>query len=299
MRVGTTPGITSSLSLTSPKCGNRPDQPLGVRMLWSVEERPDVGLLDDLPGVHNGHPIGHLCHQPQVVGDEDHRGARVTLQVEDQVEDLRLDGHIERRRGLVGDQQFRLERQCHGDHHPLCHPTRHLVGIETGASPRIWDPHLGEHCHRLLLANLVRHVPMDFVNLGDLPADLVHRVERRSRLLEDHRYPVAPQLGHLVARHAGQVAPVEHDAAGHDLPGTGHQPHDRERCDRLSAARLADQTEHLSTVDVEVDPVHRPDDPVPREEMRLQIADLEEMAVLIRFGPSSAVFVLLLLPLTH
>ena len=73
--VGHQPGITSSSSLIWPSIG-RPDEPLGVGVLRVAEQRAHVGLLDDLAGVHDGHPIGHLGHHAQVVGDEDDRGAR-------------------------------------------------------------------------------------------------------------------------------------------------------------------------------------------------------------------------------
>ena len=49
--------------------------------------------------------------------------------VEHQVQHLRLDGHVERRRRLVGDQQLRIAGHRHGDHHPLPHPARELVRI--------------------------------------------------------------------------------------------------------------------------------------------------------------------------
>ena len=46
-----------------------------------------------------------------------------------QFEDLRLDRHVERRRRLVGDQHFRLQRQRHRDHRPLPHPAGELVRV--------------------------------------------------------------------------------------------------------------------------------------------------------------------------
>jgi hypothetical protein len=46
-----------------------------------------------------------------------------------QVEDLRLDGDVERGRRLVGDQQVRLAGQRDGDHHPLLHAAGKLEGV--------------------------------------------------------------------------------------------------------------------------------------------------------------------------
>ena len=46
-----------------------------------------------------------------------------------QVEDLRLDRHVERRRRLVGDQELRLARERHRDHRALAHAARELVRV--------------------------------------------------------------------------------------------------------------------------------------------------------------------------
>ena len=44
-------------------------------------------------------------------------------------QDLRLDGHVERRRRLVGDEQARLAGERDGDHHALPLPAGQLVRI--------------------------------------------------------------------------------------------------------------------------------------------------------------------------
>ena len=106
---------------------DRPDEAAGIRMQWLAEERHDVGLLDDLAGVHHRDPIAHLGDDAEVVGDQDDRGAGLVAQVAHEVEDLGLDRHVERGRGLVGDQQLRLAGKRHRDHDPLCHPAGHLV----------------------------------------------------------------------------------------------------------------------------------------------------------------------------
>ena len=41
------------------------------------------------------------------------------MQVLEQLQHLRLDGDVERRRRLVGDQKVRVVGERHGDHHPL------------------------------------------------------------------------------------------------------------------------------------------------------------------------------------
>ena len=54
---------------------------------------------------------------------------RRSLQLQDELQDLVLDGHVERRRRLVGEQQLRLARQRDRDHHALAHAAGELVRI--------------------------------------------------------------------------------------------------------------------------------------------------------------------------
>jgi hypothetical protein len=61
--------------------------------------------------------VGDAAHQVQVMADQQQRHAQARLQFLEQVEDLQLHGHVQRRGRLVGNQQFRLVGQGHGDHH--------------------------------------------------------------------------------------------------------------------------------------------------------------------------------------
>src|SRR6476659_342559 len=83
---------------------NRPKQPVRVGMKRLVEERVDGRDLLNLASVHNGDAVTGLRNNGEVVCDEEDRGALATrLHLEHQVENLRLDRHVERRRRLVGD----------------------------------------------------------------------------------------------------------------------------------------------------------------------------------------------------
>ncbi len=53
-----------------------------------------------------------------------------------QLEDLGLDRDVERGRRLVGDQQIRLARERHRDHHALPHAARELVRVGRRRAPR-------------------------------------------------------------------------------------------------------------------------------------------------------------------
>ena len=64
---------------------------------------------------------GKIGHHPHVVGDEQDRGPHVISQLVQEVEDPRLDGDVERRRRLVGDDQLGAARHRHRDQDALAH----------------------------------------------------------------------------------------------------------------------------------------------------------------------------------
>ena len=57
------------------------------------------------------------------------RDAELARQVLHQLQDLRLDGDVERGGRLVGDDQLGIAREPDRDHHPLAHAARELVRI--------------------------------------------------------------------------------------------------------------------------------------------------------------------------
>ena len=63
-------------------------------------------MLDDLAGVHDDDAVGELGDEAEVVRDEDDRGVRLLLRRLHDLDDLRLDRHVERGRRLVGDEHL-------------------------------------------------------------------------------------------------------------------------------------------------------------------------------------------------
>ena len=97
-------------------------------MLRFGEQRLAGRLLDDFAGPHHAHALGDAAHQIEVVADQQQRHAQALLQGFEQQQDLALHGHVQRGGGFVGDQQFRLAGQGHGDHHPLALAAGQLMG---------------------------------------------------------------------------------------------------------------------------------------------------------------------------
>jgi hypothetical protein len=57
-----------------------------------------AAFLDDAPGVHDRDVVRGLGHNAEVVGDDHDAHAELGLQPRDELEDLRLHRHVERRR---------------------------------------------------------------------------------------------------------------------------------------------------------------------------------------------------------
>ena len=106
-----------------------PRRPHVYGMLRVVEDVARRTALDDLTGVHDHDTLGDLGDHAEIVADEQDGDTRVGLDLTQHVEDMRLDRHVEGRRRLVGNQQRRFARQCHGDHHALAHAAAELVRV--------------------------------------------------------------------------------------------------------------------------------------------------------------------------
>ena len=84
-------------------------------MAHVVEQLNGRCLLGPLTCVHHNHPISATGDHAHVVGDEEHRHVEFATQVVENVQDLRLNGDVQGRRGLVSNQQGRITNQAHGD----------------------------------------------------------------------------------------------------------------------------------------------------------------------------------------
>ncbi len=238
--------------------GLRGEQMPGIGMLRVLEQLGDRPGLDDLAVGHHADPIGDLAHDRQIVGDQQHRHPEAALQVLQQGQDLGLDGDVERRGRLVGDQQIRLIGERHRDHHALSLAAGQLMGVGAQALLRLAQAHQVQQLQRSRARLRLAHSAVQHQGLADLAVDRVQRVERGHRLLKYDADAIAAHLaeGRLVG--ADQLAAIQADAAAR-MPGLGigQQLQDRERGHRLARAALADQRQGLALVDVERDPADR------------------------------------------
>ena len=172
----------------------RAEQAPRVRHVRALEEPLDRRLLDHLGRVHDDDLVGDLGDDAEVVRDHDDRAPELLLELVHQRQDLRLRRHVERGRRLVGDQQVGVVDERHRDHHALAHAARELVRVVVDAPLGARDADRLEQLDRTRAGGLLRHVAVEEDRLLELLADRVDRVQRRHRILEDHRDVVAADL---------------------------------------------------------------------------------------------------------
>ena len=134
------------------------EEGLGVRVLRSREELARGRLLDHLTRIHDHDVVGDLGDHAHVVGDRDHRHVVVAPELVEEIEHLRLHGHVECGRRLVRDQQVGLARDRDRDHHALAHAAREPMRVVLEPRLRLGDPNLLEQldakCERVSVTEL-------------------------------------------------------------------------------------------------------------------------------------------------
>ena len=174
-------------------------------------------------------------------------------EVEQQIDDLRLDRDVERRGRLVGDQDLRLAGQGDGDHRALAHAARKLVRIFVDPARRQRDADLGQCVDRALARFLLAHATMGAQRLGDLLADGEHRIERAHRLLEDHADLPAAHLTHLARADRQQIAALEAHFTDDAALRARQQAQDRQAGHGLAAPRFAHDAQPFAGLELKGD----------------------------------------------
>ena len=195
----------------------------------------------------------------------------------DQLDDLRLDGHVERGRRLVGDEQLRRARQRHGDHHALAHSAGELVRVIVEPVGGLRDADHAQQFDGALAGLLLVHAHVQFQRLGELAADRQHGVEARHRVLKDHGDLRAAHVADLFRRHLEQVLALEERLPAGNLAGRfGDQTQEREHADAFAAAALAHNAQGLAFVHFIADAVDRVDESLAGMELGFEVLDLKQ-----------------------
>ena len=230
----------------------------GVGMGGLIENFIGGAGLHDAPGVEDDDALGQSRHHAHVVGDEQHRGAAAFLHLADQVQNLGLNGHVQRRGGLIGNEESRLAGQRRGDHHTLAHTAGELVGIAVQGRLRVRDANQRQHLRRLLQRLLAADLLMEAVALGDLMTDLHGGVQGSHGVLKDHGGVPAPIALPLLLAVIEDVLPVAEDLAAGLAASAGdlRQAHEGAGRHGFAAAGFSHQRHALALIHVEADAPH-------------------------------------------
>ena len=219
-------------------------------MAGAAEDGRCRAKLQDTAQIHDGDASAEILDHPQVVGDEDHGQPKPAPELDQQIEHLGLDRHVETGDRLVGHQHRGRDRKRAGDGDALALPARELEGIAQSVVGR--EPDLGQQPLDLRGDLPGRHHAMDAQGLGQSLADGHARVERGIGILK-HHLDLPAQRPALAPAAEIHIPAAEPDAA---LVGPA-QPDDEAAEGALAAARFADQAEDLAGIDGKGDLGHR------------------------------------------
>ena len=102
---------------------------LRVGMLRVLQDVAGRTRFDDTASIHHDEVLSTLGSKSEIVRDQHDRDTQCVGELVEVVQDLALHGHIERRGGLVRDQQLGPRRETHRDQRALPHAAGKLVWV--------------------------------------------------------------------------------------------------------------------------------------------------------------------------
>jgi hypothetical protein len=173
----------------------------------------------------------------------------ISLQILQQVENLRLDRNVERRNRLVAYDEVGLHRQRTGNTDSLALAARELVGIAT--SMLLSKSDLLEQVGDAYSGRRPLGQPMDTESLPDDCTDRQPGVERRIRVLKNdlHATSKAAELDRTKGQH---IRAVELNLSRRRLDETQRAP----TSGRFTTSRFPDKCQSLAAIQRECDSVH-------------------------------------------
>jgi hypothetical protein len=274
---------------------HRPQEGAQIRVRSPAKNIVERAALHDLALIHDDDFLGDIGDNTEVMRDQEHGHAELRLQFDNELQDLRLDRHVERGGRLVRDQERRAAHQRHRDHRALAQPARQFEGITAPGALRVGKADKAQHVGRQLfsLGGADRAVQLE--RLADLVANRVQGRQRAHRLLEDDRDPPAADRPHRgpIGRQLHEVDDLaiasrvgKPDRAPHDPAVAWQDAQDALADDRFPRAAFADQRDGRRRANAEIDALDRVERSAAGREADVQILDAEQ--VVHRTAPVSA-----------
>ena len=177
----------------------------------------------------------------------------------EQIENLGLNGHIQSRGRLIGNQQVRFINESHGNHDALQLTAGKLVRILLHAALGFFDADTFQQFQCFLPCFFFAKLFIVHTRcFNQLRTDTHKRIERGHRLLENHADAVTAQItqGFLIGIQNGNA--VKSNARIFAITGKlfRQQAHNGHRRYRLARAGLADQSQCFTLCHFKADITH-------------------------------------------
>ena len=184
-------------------------------MARACKQRSNLAAFAEPAGIHHRHPVTGFRDHPEVVRDQHQRHAKFIDQTAQQAQDLVLNGHIERRGWLIGQQQSRIGGERDSDHGALAHSAGKFVRELAEPCRAGGDPDEVQQVQRAGAAGAGIEIGMGDEGFGDLQPDRQHRVQRRHGFLKDHADLPAAQPAQAFGRHREHIVSLPGHLAGY------------------------------------------------------------------------------------
>ena len=169
-------------------------------IFMSREQHARRRLLDDPARVHHRDLVGPAGDHAEVVGDEHHRHEALALLLASRSSTCACTVTSSAVVGSSANRSFGPQASATAMHTRWRMPPESWCGYSLSRAFGLGDADRREQVLGELLGEVLRDVEVLADRLGDLLPDLHHRVQRRHRVLEDHRHLRAPVVAHLLGR---------------------------------------------------------------------------------------------------
>ena len=213
--------------------------------------------LHDLTGIHDGHTVCGTGHHAQIVGNQNSRRSQLHLNLLQKIQDLRLNGHIQRRGGFIRQQDFGIGCQRNGHDASLAHTAGEIIGIQLVSFMGVLDTHQLHEADDPVVDFLLGQ--LGFVNqncLCNLLSDGDGGVQGSHGILKHKGKQLATEFSHIPLRILCNVHAVGNDPAALDSCRFRQQVHDGFAKHTLSAAGFSHDGQHFAGIKLEA---HIPD----------------------------------------
>lgn len=275
--------------LAALESGRGGEEPLSIRMAGRAKDFGGEAELDEAAGVHDSDAIGDASDNAEIVSNEEKAEAHFAAKAIEKFEDLLLDGDVERRGGLVSDEERGIGAEGHGDHDALAKAAGKLMGKLLGAKFGFRDGGALESGENAGVDGGGREggfVGAD--GFGDLRANAENGIEGGHGLLKDHGDAAAANgapggfaaIGEMEGSGIGEM---QGSGAG-DASAERKKTHEGEGEHGLAAAGFADEAEGFAGSDFEGDGIDGANAAGGRRKFDGEIAEVEERGHGIMIG---------------